>query len=209
MSFVTRRAFIQGGSLACLCVVYAAFAGCSIKVEQAETNTDEPLNEDANPEEYSADQGSASVANNTETIEPAQFPVGSVISTDKWEITLTDAYVSATLESSESSTSWTANSGIFLTLEFDVEALTSDKLTVDGSALTEIQATYNGNTYSNFDMKYLAGQLWISARRTYLDANIPTHIFVYTTLPESALNDDISIDVKLKVAGQDCIIPVR
>ena len=142
--------------------------------------------------------------------EDKPLSVGDTVSTNQWTITLADAYTSATLESSQSRTSWTASDGsTFLILEFDVEALTSDKLTIDSSAITNIVASYNNNTYKNFDMKYLASELWLSAKRTYLDANIPVHVYVYAALPASALDDEQPINVDLAVAGQDKHLNVR
>lgn len=142
--------------------------------------------------------------------EAKALSVGDTVSTNQWNITLADAYTSATLESSQSRTSWTASDGsTFLILEFDVEALTSDKLTIDSSAITNIVASYNNNTYKNFDMKYLASELWLSAKRTYLDANIPVHVYVYAALPASALDDEQPINVDLAVAGQDKHLNVR
>ena len=135
---------------------------------------------------------------------------GETVSTDLWSVTLTSAYVSNVLESSESSVSWQANGGgTFLILEFDVEALTSDKKTVDSSALTDIKATYRNNTYEGWDMKYLAGELWLSMERTYLDANVPAHVYVYTVLPESASSNDDPISVDLKIGGLGKHIVVR
>ncbi|WP_417751762.1 hypothetical protein [Senegalimassilia faecalis] len=142
--------------------------------------------------------------------EAKALSVGDTVSTNQWNITLADAYTSATLESSQSRTSWTASDGsTFLILEFDVEALTSDKLTIDSSAITNIVASYNNNTYKTFDMKYLASELWLSAKRTYLDANIPVHVYVYAALPASALDDEQPINVDLAVAGQDKHLNVR
>lgn len=135
---------------------------------------------------------------------------GETVSTDLWSVTLTSAYVSNVLESSESRTSWQANDGgAFLILEFDVEALTSDKKAVDSSALTDIKATYRNNTYGDWDMKYLSGELWLSMERTYLDANVPAHVYVYTILPESASSSDDSISVDLKIGGLGKHIVVR
>ena len=58
-------------------------------------------------------------------------------------------------------------------------------------------------------MKYLASELWLSAKRTYLDANIPVHVYVYAALPASALDDEQPINVDLAVAGQDKHLNVR
>lgn len=142
--------------------------------------------------------------------EAKAFSISDSVSTNHWDIALTDAYVSATLQSAQSRTYWTPSDGtVFLILEFDVEALTSDKLAIDSSALTNIVATYNNNTYKYFDMRYVASDLWLPAERRYLDANIPTHVYVYTALPVSALDDGTPISVDLKVAGQDKHLNVR
>ena len=107
--------------------------------------------------------------------------IGETVTTSQWNAALTDAKVSHTLESSESRTYWEAGDGTcFLIMEFDIECLTSDKPTVDDDGLTDIVATYNGNGYSSWTMQYLAGELWLYIRHTYLDANIPCHLFVYT-----------------------------
>lgn len=136
--------------------------------------------------------------------------IGETVTTSQWSATLTDAKVSHTLESSESRTYWEAGDGTcFLILEFDLECLTSDKPTVDGDGLTNIVATYNDNGYSSWTMQYLSGELWLYIRHTYLDANIPCHLFVYTPLPEKALNDAGPITVDLKIGGEPKTITVR
>lgn len=136
--------------------------------------------------------------------------VGDTVSTSNWNVTLTNAQVSGTLQSSQSSTYWTPSDGsCFLILEFDVECLTSDKPTVDGKALTNLTANYNGNTYSSWEMQYIESQLWLYIHNTYLDANLPLHLYVYTYLPDSALNDGSSVTVDLTVDGQQKNITVR
>ena len=136
--------------------------------------------------------------------------IGETVTTSQWSATLTDAKVSHTLESSESRTYWEAGDGTcFLILEFDLECLTSDKPTVDDDGLTDIVATYNGNGYSSWTMQYLGGELWLYIRHTYLDANIPCHLFVYTPLPKKALNYDGPITVDHKIGGEPKTITVR
>ena len=75
-------------------------------------------------------------------------------------------------------------------MDYDSTLPEADKIPVD-QAIKNIPLLYNGNTYSNFDMKYLAGELWLSAKRTCFDANIPVHTYVYTTLPATAIDDNI------------------
>ncbi len=138
------------------------------------------------------------------------FSVGDTITTSEWNVTLTDAKVSRTLESPESTTYWEAGEGTcFVILEVDVECLTSNRPTVDGDCLTNLVATYNGNTYSSWDMQYIASQLWLYISRTYLEANMPCHLYVYTTIPEKALDDNSPVTVDLKVDGQQKTITVR
>ena len=138
------------------------------------------------------------------------FAVGDSVLTDRWSIKCTDAYVSTTLESGQSPTLWTIDDGsIFLIMEFDVEALTSDKLVIDDYAIVDPVATYNGNTYKSFDMNYLASKLWLSAKRTVLEANMPVHIYVFAPLPASALDDGKPISVDLEIAGQKKHLDVR
>ncbi len=138
------------------------------------------------------------------------FTVGQTVTTSDWSVTLTDARVASTLESSESTTYWEPGEGTcFLILELDVECLTSSKPTVDGDGLTNIVASYNGNTYSSWTMSYLSSRLWLYIRRTYLEANIPCHLYVYTSIPEKALDDGQPITVDLKVGGEPKTITVR
>lgn len=138
------------------------------------------------------------------------FSVGDTITTTEWNVTLTDAKVSHTLESPESRIYYEADEGTcFVILEVDVECLTSNKPTVDGDCLTNLVATYSGNTYSGWSMEYLSGDLWVPILRTYLEANMPCHLYVYTTIPEKALDDDSPVTVDLKVDGQQKTITVR
>ncbi len=136
--------------------------------------------------------------------------VGETVTTSEWKATLTDVRVSGTLESSESRTSWEPGEGTcFLIMEFDLECLTSSQPTIDDDGLTDIEATYNGNSYSSWDINYIASELWIPVRHTYLEANITSHLYVYTNLPDKALDDGQSITVDLKIGGEEKTITVR
>lgn len=136
--------------------------------------------------------------------------VGETVTTSEWKATLTDARVSSTLESSGSRTYWTPSEGTcFLIMEFDVECLTSDHPTIDDAGLTDIEATYNGNSYSGWDINYISLDLWIPVFHTYLEANIPCHLYVYTSMPDTALDDGQSITVDLKIGGEEKTIVVR
>lgn len=139
-----------------------------------------------------------------------QFAVGDTVTTENWKVTLTNAYVSSTLESPASRTYWTPQDGAaFLVLEIDLEHLNSGSSTVDGDAFADIQATYNSNTYSGWEYKYVASELWLYADRHTLDANMPLHLYVYTQIPSSSLDDDEPISVSLNIDGEDKVIQVR
>ena len=128
---------------------------------------------------------------------------GDVITSEDWEIKLTDIYASTTLESDESSTYWTANDGYaFAILEFDIECLNSTKPTIDGSGITDLVATVNGNTYGGWSYQYINSELWLSAENNYLDAHLPLHIYVYTCIPADAIDEKVDID--LTIAGVEC-----
>ena len=139
-----------------------------------------------------------------------QFAVGDTVTTENWKVTLTNAYVSSTLESPASRTYWTPQDGAaFLVLEIDLEHLNSGSSTVDGDAFADIQATYNSNTYSGWEYQYVASELWLYADRHTLDANMPLHLYVYTQIPSSSLDDDEPISVSLNIDGEDKVIQVR
>ena len=94
-------------------------------------------------------------------------------------------------------------------MDYDSILPEADKIPVD-QAIKNNQLLYNGNTYSNFDMKYLADELWLSAKRTCFDANIPVHIYVYTTLPATAIDDDKQIAVTTTtILDQNRIITLK
>lgn len=138
-----------------------------------------------------------------------QFSVGQTVKTDKWNITLTSATVTDTLESSESRTYWEVEPGYaFMILEFDVTALTSDKLPVDEYAITDLVADYNGDDYSNWTIRYIANELWLYIRNTYFDANLPEHLFVYTYVPASAI-DGGSLKVDMNLGGEEKTVVIR
>ncbi len=139
-----------------------------------------------------------------------QFAVGDTVTTENWKVTLTNAYVSSTLESPASRTYWTPQDGAaFLVLEIDLEHLNSGSSTVDGDALADIVATYKSNTYSGWEYEYVASELWLYADRHTLDANMPLHLYVYTQIPSSSLDDDEPISVSLNIDGEDKVIQVR
>ena len=141
--------------------------------------------------------------------EPQPFNVGETASNEKFNITLTDARVDSTLSSDQSSTYWEADNGsAFVILEFDVTALTSDQLPVDGKALANLVATYNTDTYKRWEFQYIEGQLWLYFHNTYLDANLPCHVYAWTNVPAEALNSG-SLSVSLEAAGSPRIITIR
>ena len=205
MSNITRRFVISGAAFASIASISSILIGCSTQVE---TKSDNGVQETSSIEDSEATDNSEKEPSTPEEADPEPIEAGDSIATDKWNIILTDAYVSYTLESDKSRTSWTADNGVFAILEFDIESLTSDKIPVD-QAIKNNQLLYNGNTYSNFDMKYLAGELWLSAKRTYFDANIPVHIYVYTTLPATATDDDKQIAVTTTILDQNRIITLK
>ena len=138
-------------------------------------------------------------ASKTETAKPQNLKIGDTVSNDKFNIVLTDARVDSTLSSSESSTYWEPDEGAaFVILEFDVTALTSDQLPVDDYAITDLVAKYKSDTYASWTMNYINGQLWLYFRHTYLDANLPCHVYAYTSVPAAALESgDLSVDLTL------------
>lgn len=139
-----------------------------------------------------------------------QFSVGDTVTTNNWKATLTNAYVSSKLESSESRTYWEPQSGgAFLILEFDLEHLNSGNGTIDGEALADIVASYNGNTYSSWYYQYVDLELWLYGDGHTMDANMPTHFYVYTQIPSSSLDDGQAITVRLTIDGQEKKISVR
>ena len=143
-----------------------------------------------------------------ERLKEITLNLGDTVTSTDWSITLTNAYTSNTLSSSESRTYWEASSGYaFLILEFDVTCLNSTKPTIDDDGITELLATVNGNTYSNWEYQYIASELWLYIQHTYLDANLPVHIYVYTYIPSANLNDKVSVN--LKIAGQEKVISIN
>ena len=133
---------------------------------------------------------------------------GDVITSEDWKVKLTDIYTSTTLESNESRTYWTANDGYaFTILEFDIECLNSTQPTIDGSGVTDLIAKVNGNTYGSWTYQYISSELWLYADNTYLDANLPLHIYVYTNIPADSINK--KVDVNLTIAGQECYATIN
>ena len=128
--------------------------------------------------------------------------VGDTVTSEDWSITLTNAYTSTILESGESSTYWECPEGYaFCILEFDVTCLNSTKPTIDGQGITNIVAVVNENTYGGWEYRYVQSQLWLPIKRTYLEANLPLHVYVYNNIPSANMNDKITIN--LKIAGED------
>ena len=69
---------------------------------------------------------------------------------------------------------------------------------MDDYAITDLVANYDKDTYGSWTLQYIQGQLWLFFRHTYLDANLPCHVYAYTTVPASALESgDLSVDLTL------------
>lgn len=133
--------------------------------------------------------------------------VGETVSDEDFSVTLTNAYISNTVENPDSRTYWEADSGmVFVVMEFDVTALNSNEIAVNQGAISDVVANYNGNTYKSFEYKYVVSELWLSAKNTYFDADMPVHIYVYRQIPESAINRGVTVD--MVVAGQDKQLPL-
>ncbi len=144
-----------------------------------------------------------------EALKPDPLAIGDTISNEQFTITLTDARVDRTLSSSQSSLYLEpTDNGAFVILEFDVTALTSDKIAVDDYVITDLTARYNENVYQTWTISYLSGDLWLPYFHTYQEANIPGHIYVYATIPSDALNGG-SVSVDLNLMGQGYIIAVQ
>ena len=144
-----------------------------------------------------------------EEAKPQALNVGDTVQSEQFSITLTDARVDSVLSSNQSSTYWEPATGAaFVILEFDVTALTSEQLPVDDYAITELNAKYNEDVYPSWELQYISGQLWLYFRHTYLDANLPCHVYAYTTVPADALNSG-SLSVSATLAGQPVSITIR
>ena len=188
---------------AILCLALAAgISGCTAS---AGSDDSKPASES------SSTDSEESTAEEEEPEEPAAKPisVGEEVQSDDFSITLTSARVDSVLQSDASSTYWNPqDGGAFVILEFDVTALNSNQLPVDDYAITDLAANYDGNSYQGWDLKYISGQLWISFMHTYLDANLPVHIYAYTTVPSSALDGGtLSVDVTL--AGMPYTVTIQ
>ena len=85
--------------------------------------------------------------------------------------------------------------------------MNSTKPTIGGSGITNLIATVNGNTYGNWTYEYINYDLWLRAENTYLDANLPIHIYVYTNIPADSIYN--KIDVELTIAGEECHMTIN
>lgn len=184
--------------------------GCSVEVTTTEDDAaqEQQASEQAEqPQETEAAEKAAEPVK--EEPEPTPLAIGETTQSNQFSITLASAYASNTLQSNQSSVYWTPQEGtVFVVLEFDVSALTSDHLPVDQYAISDLTANYNGNTYQNWEMKYVANQIWMPIMNTYLEANIPAHLYVYTAVPAEALNSG-SLSIDLSLAGEPRTIVVR
>ena len=189
-----------------------ALSGCSISFE----SSDESPSSDAETSEATEDAPTKGEVKDpseepTESEELVYQPisVGQNIQNDDFSITLTNARVDSVLESDSSPTYWEPqDGGAFVILEFDVTALNSEQLPVDDYAITELNAKYNEDSYQSWTLSYLANQLWLYFTHTYLDANIPAHVYAYTTVPAEALNTG-SLSVDMMLADTPCTVTIR
>ena len=140
---------------------------------------------------------------------PQALTVGSNIKTDHFSITLTSARVDKELASNESRTAWEPQAGgVFVILEFDVTALTSDNLPVDDYAITNLMALYNADTYRSWKLQYIASEIWCTFRHTYLEANLPCHVYAYAIIPAAAF-DSGNLSVNLNIDGAPYTVTIR
>lgn len=192
-----------------LCLALAVGAtGCTISVNR---NGSEPAAESApvGSEEATAEKTEETAEEEPE--EPAAQPIsiGQNVQNDDFSITLTSARVDSLLQSDASSTYWEPqDGGAFVILEFDVTALNSNQLPVDDYAITNLVANYGEDIYQGWRLQYITNQLWLSFTHTYLDANIPIHVYAYTTVPSSALSEG-SLSVDMTLADTPYTIDIR
>lgn len=192
-----------------LCLALAVGAtGCTISVNR---NGSEPAAESAPvvSEEATAEKTEETAEEEPE--EPAAQPIsiGQNVQNDNFSITLTSARVDSVLQSDASSTYWEPqDGGAFVILEFDVTALNSNQLPVDDYAITNLVANYGEDVYQGWRLQYITNQLWLSFTHTYLDANIPVHVYAYTTVPSSALSEG-SLLVDMTLADTPYTIDIR
>ena len=156
----------------------------------------------------SSEGESSSKSNQSNNNPVAEMNIGDTATSEDWSITLTNSYTSDILESSESDMYFDANDGVaFCVLEFDVTCLNSTQPTIDDQGITNPVATVNGNTYKDWTYQYIANGVWSTINHTYLDANLPLHIYVYTNIPSANMNDKIIVNTK--VAGEDKTISIN
>lgn len=193
-------------------ILSIGLVGCS-----ASPSTENASSPSGSGETEVAEETTTDEATETEPEEPSEpekpesqpISIGQSVQNDDFSITLTDARVDSVLQSDASSTYWEPqDGGAFVILEFDVTALNSNQLPVDDYAITNLVANYGEDVYQGWRLQYITNQLWLSFTHTYLDANIPVHVYAYTTVPSSALSEG-SLSVDMTLAGTPYAIDIR
>lgn len=184
-------------------------SGCNVEVTTQEGSSTQEQEVEKEETKKENTKKETEPAEEEKVAEPTPLTVGETVQDDKFSVALTAAYASDILQSSESTTYWQPQDGAaFVVLEFDVTALTSDQLAVDGYALTDLLATYNGNTYQSWRLSYISSQLWMYFMNTYLEANLPCHVYAYTSVPADVLNGG-PLTVDLNICGEPYKVTIQ
>lgn len=163
----------------------------------------------SNRNDLSAAQNTLAKLKKEEAAKPKPFAVGDAADNQKWHVALTAAYTAEEVTDPTALDLFRAEDGCFLVMEFDVRGTEGCRETIDEKIITDIAATYNGQTYKKFDYQAGGFAIFTSARNTIFDwdGTSSVHLYVFTQLPADALGQHA--DVTLKILGENKEIGVN
>lgn len=163
----------------------------------------------SNRNDLSAAQNTLAKLKKEEAAKPKPFAVGDAADNQKWHVALTAAYTAEEVTDPTALDLFRAEDGCFLVTEFDVRGTEGCRETIDEKVITDIAATYNGQTYKKFDYQAGGFAIFTSARNTIFDwdGTSSVHLYVFTQLPADALGQHA--DVALKILGENKEIGVN
>lgn len=141
-----------------------------------------------------------------EAARPRPFAVGDSIDSGKWHVELTDAHTSTEVRDANALDYFESESGSFVVLEFDMEAVEGTRDTIDEKVLTDISASWNGKEYKGFDMEYAPGGIFFSATDTIFNWTGPLHLYVFAELPREAPGDVVTVNLKVLGSSKQIVI---
>ncbi len=162
----------------------------------------------SNRDVLASDQNALDKLKKEEAARPKPLAVGDSADSSKWHVELAAAYTAAQVTDPTAIEYFRADSGCFVVMEYDVRGTEGCRDTIDEKVLTDIAASWGGQTYKNFVYERGGSAIFIDARNTVFewDGTSSIHLYVFAKLPAEALGQHV--DVTLKILGENKALSV-